>query len=89
MLPIQEDGRAKESFPNEDVLSAAAEFQQAVLTLNRKHFVRMKFESSPHTGIVSRTFGPDFEGQARRIHEAASDHVSLEGEPIPVNRREF
>ena len=87
VLTIQEDGRANESLPDDDVLAAATEFQRTVLTLNRKHFARLHFESSLHSGIVSCTFDLDFEGQARRIHEAITDQASLEGALIRVNRR--
>ena len=58
----------------------------AVLTLNRKDFIGLHRESADHTGIVVRTFDPDFSGQARRIHEAVSGQSDLTGQPLRVNR---
>jgi len=87
VLTIQEDGRANLSLPDEYVLSVAKRSQRAILTLNRKHFVRLHFESSLHRSIVSCTSDPDIEGQARRFHKAVTDQASLEGELIRVNRR--
>jgi len=84
---IQEDGKANKSLPDEVVLSVVKEFNRAVLTLNRRHFIRLHFESSLHSGIVSYTFDPDFESLARRIHEVIANQSSLDGELIRVNRR--
>jgi hypothetical protein len=87
VLTIQEDGKANQSFPDEEVLSAASSSNRAVLTINHKHFVRLHIESSRHSGIISCTFDPDFEGQARRIHDTILAHDSLEGQLFRVNRR--
>lgn len=87
VLRIKEDGRANQILPDEVALSVAKEFTRAVLPLNRKHFARPHFESSPQSGIVSCTFDPDFEGQARRIHKANTYQDSPVGELNRVNRR--
>lgn len=87
VLTIQEDGKANQSLPDEVVLSVAKEFNRAALTLNRRHFVRLHFESSLYSGIVSCTFDPDFKSLARRIHDVITNQSSLDGELIRVNRR--
>ena len=86
VLTIQEDGKANRSFSDEDVLSVASADSRALLTINRKHFVRMHMESSRHFGIIVCTFDLDFESQASRIHEIIEAYDSLEGELIRVNR---
>ncbi|OAD19383.1 hypothetical protein THIOM_004984 [Candidatus Thiomargarita nelsonii] len=43
---------------------------RAVLTINRKHFIRLHRLQPEHAGIIVCTFDPNFVGQARRIHEA-------------------
>ena len=87
VLKIQEDGRANQILPDEVALSVTKEFTRAVLPLNRKHFARLHFESSPQSGIVLCSFGPVLSGQARHIHEAVTNQAPLEGELKRVNRR--
>jgi hypothetical protein len=41
---------------------------RALLTLNRKHFIRLHGANPKHFGIIVCTFDPDFVGQAHRIH---------------------
>src|ERR1700694_5779552 len=63
-------GNANRSVPDNEVLALAASQQRILLTLNRKHFIRIHNQSSlHHWGIVVCTFDPDFAGQARRIHQ--------------------
>ncbi len=59
---------------------------RAVLTLNRRHFMRLHREDSNHGGIVACKFDPDFSGQAERIHKAIAGITSLSGQLIRVNR---
>jgi hypothetical protein len=87
VLTIQEDGNANRGIPDEDVLSIASCDRRAVLTMNHRHFVRLHMETSSHSGIVSCTYDPDFERQARRVHETIEEYQTLEGELIRVNRR--
>ena len=68
ILTIQETGKAEQSFPDEAVLSFAAENERAVLTINRKHFVRLHKKQPNHQGIIVCSFDPDFISQAKRIH---------------------
>jgi hypothetical protein len=83
---VAETGRAEQSWPDEDVLKHACDSQRAVLTLNRKHFLRLHREQPDHQGIIVCTYDADFPRQAARIHEALAAETSLAGKLMRVNR---
>ena len=61
---------------------------RVLLTLNRKHFVRLHGERPDHAGMILCTFDPDFVGQARRIHAAIQEQhllgiVDIERAAVP------
>jgi hypothetical protein len=63
-------GNANRAVPDAEVLAFAATQQRILLTLNRKHFIRIHNQGSlRHCGIIVCTFDADFAGQARRIHQ--------------------
>src|SRR5215208_2000961 len=70
VLTVAETGKAEQAWPDQDVLEFAAHDDRAILTLNRKHFIRLHHQQMPHGGIIVCTFDPDFAGQAERIDEA-------------------
>ncbi|MBW3540537.1 MAG: DUF5615 family PIN-like protein [Planctomycetes bacterium] len=86
VLTIQETGRAGESTADEQVLQFAVAEERGLLTLNRRHFIRLHRASNDHFGIIVCTFDADFRGQAQRIHEALSACEDLRGQLIRVNR---
>jgi hypothetical protein len=86
VLTVLETGRAGQRIPDEDVLSFAVEDRRSVLTLNRRHFVRLHQERPEHSGIVVWSIVPDFTGQAERIHAAVSALGDLTGKLVRVNR---
>lgn len=86
VLTVQETGNAGQAVPDEVILEFATQQDRAVLTLNRKHFVRLHDGVRDHAGIIVCTLDPDFAGQAFRIHEAISSLPSLSGRLIRVNR---
>ncbi len=81
-----EAGNADRALPDEEVLAFATAEQRALLTLNRKHFVRLHRAQPIHAGILVCTFDPDFVGQAERIHGALAERSDLAGQLIRVNR---
>jgi hypothetical protein len=83
---ITETGAAGQAVPDEAVLAMAREDNRAVLTLNRRHFVRLHDARPEHAGIVVCTFDPDFPGQARRIDAAVRARPDLAGQLVRVNR---
>jgi hypothetical protein len=68
VLTIQETGQGNPSLSDEAVLILALAEKRMVLTLNRKHFIRLHHEGKDHCGIVVCTLDIDFVGPAQRIH---------------------
>jgi Domain of unknown function (DUF5615) len=81
-------GNANRAIPDEDVLEFAVAQNRVLLTLNRRHFVRLHRQFPSHPGIVACSFDPDFSGQARRIHEAVEKEPEMAGKLVRVNRAE-
>ncbi|MCZ7571559.1 MAG: DUF5615 family PIN-like protein [Ardenticatenaceae bacterium] len=72
VLTIQEAGRANQRFPNQAVLEFASADGRAVLTINRKHFVRLHASVQDHAGIIVCTvlisWGKQAESTRRSTH---------------------
>ena len=77
VLTVLEAGKAEQAIEDEKVLAFATSLERAVLTINRKHFIRLHREQPLHSGIIVCTLDPDFAGQARRIHQALEEHAEL------------
>lgn len=86
VLTSQEAGNAGRAVPDEQVLAFAVAQQCTLLTINRKHFIRLHRDSPRHSGIIVCTYNPDFAGQAARIAEALAANPDLAGVLLRVNR---
>jgi len=86
VLTVLEAGQAGQAMPDEAVLAFAREEERALLTLNRKHFVRLHKAHPDHAGIIVCSFDPDFVGLAHRIHIAIESQAPLRGQLIRINR---
>ena len=86
VVTIQERGQHNSATPDDDVLMFARLELRAILTLNRKDFIRLHRLTPDHFGIVVCTVDPDFGGQAIRIHEAVEASGDLSGQLIRINR---
>lgn len=88
VVTSMEAGQANRRIPDDEVLRFATSQKRALLTQNRRDFLRLHDSSGVnHCGIVLCTADPDFAGQARRIDEAVSVfQEDLRGELIRVNR---
>jgi predicted nuclease of predicted toxin-antitoxin system len=86
VLTVQEAGKALQAISDEDVLAFAKAQERAVVSLNRKHFVRLHQTRQDHAGIVVCTFDPDFATQALRIHQGLREQEPIAGKLIRVNR---
>jgi len=86
ILTTAESGRAGQAIPDADVLAFAVAEQRVVLTLNRRHFIRLHQTIPEHAGIVVCTVDPDFAALAQRIHTALEAHPQMAGQLIRVNR---
>jgi len=86
VVTIQETGKAEQRTSDEDVLQLAVADERAVLTLNRKHFIRLHREQPGHAGIIVCTFDPDFARQAAGIHDAVEATPDLHGQLVRIDR---
>ncbi len=86
VLTVRDAGKAGQAMPDEAVLASARADRRAVLTLHRKHFVRLHTAEPSHEGIIVCTFDPNFRELANRIHAAIQSEVYLTGRLIRINR---
>jgi predicted nuclease of predicted toxin-antitoxin system len=86
VITLQEAGRGNQQFPDEKVLHLASEQGRALVTLNRKHFIRLHHLNKKHGGIIVCSMDLDYAGQAHRIHQAVKSCESLLGLLIRINR---
>jgi hypothetical protein len=86
VLTVIETGRGNQAWPDEAVLAFATAEKRVLLTLNRKHFIRLHERTPDHAGIVTCTFDRDFSGQAQRIDAKLREAGEMAGKLIRVNR---
>lgn len=86
VLTSLEAGNANRAIPDDEVLRFAGENQRALLTINKRDFIRLHKRESHHAGIIVCTQAPDVEGQAERIHQTLLAHSTLAGWLMRVNR---
>jgi predicted nuclease of predicted toxin-antitoxin system len=89
VLTSHEAGKSGRAVPDEEVLAFALENDRALLTLNRRHFVRLHEVRQDHAGIVVCSVDPDFISMAARVHEAIESTEILRGCLVRVNRVEL
>ena len=77
ILTVQEAGYANKGIDDSEVLEFARCKGRAVLTLNRKHFIRLHQQDSNHHGIIVCTQDLDFLRQARNIERTLCTERSL------------
>jgi uncharacterized protein DUF5615 len=86
VLTTLEAGQANQSIEDADQLAFATSLGRAILTRNRRHFIRLDSRSADHAGIISITDDLDFDGQASRIDQALAGLSSLARQHVRVNR---
>jgi hypothetical protein len=86
VVTLEELGKSDQRLPDEEVLQLATEQGRVVLTLNRRHFVRLHEVASAHAGIVVCSVDIDFARQAHRIAEALDAAGSVGGELFRISR---
>jgi predicted nuclease of predicted toxin-antitoxin system len=87
VLTAHEAGQANQKIPDEKVLSFAANLDRAVLTHNRRDYVRLHKNSSRHAGIIVCTQDPDFDRLAQNIDDALAKITELRDQLIRVYRK--
>lgn len=86
VLTTAEAGKDNQAIADEAVLAFAIENGLILVTLNRKHFIRLHNDSSAHKGIIVCTYDSDFKALAERIHVAIEEAGDCAGKLIHVNR---
>jgi hypothetical protein len=86
VLTAREAGNAGQGIPDPEVVRFATAGDRAVLTPNRRDFVRLHARDAAHQGIVVCTGDRDMAGQAQCIHAAVSAAGQIAGQLIRVSR---
>jgi hypothetical protein len=81
-----EAGQAGRAVPDEQVLSFAITEKRILLTLNRKHFIRLHASQPNHAGMIVCTVDSDTTALAQRIDEAIRSVADISGHLIRINR---
>ena len=84
VLTVQEAGNA--GFSDPEVLAFAVSNVRAVISQNRRDFIRLHIQQPDHAGIIVCTDDKNLERLATRINDAISAEENLTGKLIRVNR---
>jgi hypothetical protein len=85
VLTTLDSGRAGLALPDDDVLRFAAADRRAVLTLNRRHFVRLHQSNPAHAGIIVCSVDLDYARLGRRIDDALATLPALARQLLRIN----
>ena len=77
---------AGQGIKDEAVLAFAIAAGRAVLTFNRRHFIRLHTEVSSHEGIIVCTRDDDVSALANRIHQQLQSVPALQNQLLQINR---
>jgi predicted nuclease of predicted toxin-antitoxin system len=86
VLTVQEAGNDNLGIPDEDVLDFAIRDNRAVVTLNRRDFIRLHRANFKHFGIIVCTNDSDRQRMITQIDEAISSQKSLKSKLIRIVR---
>ena len=86
ILTAQESGQANQKIPDDQVLSFATANQRAVITQNRRDFIRLHQQGPTHAGIVVCSKNLDWEAFAAAIHQGLADRETVTGELIRITK---
>ena len=83
---VHEDGHAGLKWPDLEILRRATELGRAVLTPNRRDFIRLHNRNPNHAGIIACTQNLDFEQLAKQIHLAIEEEDTFANRLVRVYR---
>ena len=72
ILTVQDAGKAEQKIPDLEVLQYATSLNRAVLTMNRRDFIRLHNQVSQHEGIVICGSITNWEKIAQALHQSLS-----------------
>ena len=76
----------KAGLSDPDVVAFSTAEKRAVVTLNRRDFIRIHRTGAAHAGIVVARNDDDFQRLAQRVHDATSHHADLAGVLVEVTK---
>ena len=79
-------GQANQKIPDKRVLAHATSLDRAVVTHNRRDYIRLHRASTQHAGIIVCTHDSDTDGLAQRIDAALTKLPDLHGKLIRITR---
>lgn len=86
VLTSFESGRAGQRIPDPKVLEFAVQQKRILVTLNRRHFIKLHEQNPDHFGIIVCTFDPNFVELAARIDSELKFIGETSGWLIRINR---
>jgi Domain of unknown function (DUF5615) len=86
ILTAHEAGQAGQGITDAAVVAFAMATGRAVVTFNRRHFIRLHSEVSSHAGIILCTRDDDVAALADRIHRQLQSAPTWQGQLLRINR---
>ena len=86
VLTADKAGQAGQSITDTAVLALATAAGRAVVTFNRRHFIRLHAEVASHAGIIVCTRDDDVAALADRIHYQLQGPPTLQDQLLRINR---
>jgi predicted nuclease of predicted toxin-antitoxin system len=86
VLTVQEAGNANRRISDDAVLAFATSQNRAVLTLNRRDFIRLHKQSTDHAGIIVCKDDSDKQQLAERCDRAIQAESLLAGKLVRVQK---
>lgn len=86
VLTTLDAGQANQGIPDDEVLAYSVENKRAVITLNRKDFIKLHKQNNEHCGIVVCKVDSDYKEMAKRIHKELESLEEMDRLWIRINR---
>jgi hypothetical protein len=86
IVTAQEAGQSNRGIEDQAVLTFATERGRAVVTFNRRPFIRLHRMVSSHAGILVCSRDDDVSALADRIHQQLDSALSLQDQLFRINR---
>jgi len=84
ILTLQDAGKAEQKIPDPEVLYYAININRAILTMNRRDFIRLHTQTPQHKGNVICRSSTNWEKIAQAIHNHLSQLETIEGQLIRI-----
>jgi hypothetical protein len=86
VLTAVEAGQSNQGVTDASVLAFAAARRRAVVTFNRRHFIKLHQQGAAHWGIIVCTPDKDVLALASRINQAISGTTALQDQLIRIHK---